>query len=265
MFSRKSYFSLSASKLTDKSSIIDILFPGLCPCCGEKPAGENTLCRGCESSIDYLYEFSVCYQCGAPFGYFAQHSKGEDENRNAQRGNLCSKCLNGRYCFNKARSAALYQGAVRELLHGFKYEGKLKLLSALCEIIIENPPLDLTEFDVLVPVPLFIGKLRQRQYNQSAELAKALGRHFGVRADLLGLVKTRDTAAQIEIKDEAKRRRNVRGAFKVRDGSPFKALNVLLIDDVFTTGSTSDECSKTLLKSGAHSVEVLTLARARSI
>lgn len=252
------------STIIDKSSVIDLLFPSICQSCGKNPAGEKSICGTCESSIDYLSKFSVCSICGGPFGSFAQNPV-NDKSIEGEEGNLCAKCLTGRYSFKRARSSALYQGAVRELLHGFKYEGKLKLLRALSEIIMDNQPLELSGFDVLVPVPLYIGKIRQRQYNQSAELSKVIGRSTGVRVDLLGLEKTRDTKPQIEIKDETQRRRNVRGAFKVRDGRSFKGLNVLLIDDVFTTGSTSDECSKTLLKSGARSVEVLTLARARSI
>lgn len=254
----------SGSTIIDKSSVIDLLFPSICQSCGKNPAVEKSLCGPCESSINYLNKFSGCSICGAPFGSFAKNSD-NDKSRADEEGNLCAKCLSGSYSFKRARSSALYQGAVRELLHGFKYEGKLKLLRALIEIILDNQPLDLSGFDVLVPVPLYIGKIRQRQYNQSAELSKVIGRSFGIRVDLFGLEKTRDTKPQIEIRDERGRRRNVRGAFKVRDGRSFKGLNVLVFDDVFTTGSTSDECSKTLLKSGARSVEVLTLARARSI
>lgn len=264
MISRLSSIISPGSKHSDKSEILDLLFPRSCPGCGENPVQHYRLCSVCESSIEYLDKFSKCSQCGVPFGYFEERSKGVNE-ISTDDGHLCSKCLKGRYSFKKARSVTVYSGVVRELIHAFKYEGKLKLTRTLSNIIIENPPFDLSQFDALVPVPLYIAKLRQRQYNQSAELAKVIGRSSEVKADLFGLIKVRDTLPQIKIKDEAERRRNVRGAFKVRPGRSFKGQSVLLVDDVLTTGSTSDECCKTLLKSGAKSASVLTLSRARSI
>ena len=230
------------------------------------PGAHNPLCTGCEESVDYLDELSVCAVCGAPFGYFEGRTSGTWElPQEAEGAHLCSKCLSGRYSFNRARSVSVYQGPVREMVHSFKYEGKLKIGGALTRIMLDRLPFDLGGYDVMVPVPLYIGKLRQRQYNQSAVLASQIEKRRGLRADLRGLIKIRDTRPQIEIKDEAGRRRNVRGAFKVREGYTFKGLSVLLLDDVFTTGSTSDECSKTLLKSGALKVDVLTLSRARGI
>lgn len=249
-----------------RTDILDVFFPGLCPSCKVNPTENNKLCSACENSIEYLERLSKCTVCGVPLGYFEERSKETEKlQRSTEESHLCAKCLGGRYCFKKARSVALYKGAVRELLHAFKYEGKLKLADTLSDIIIEHNPFDLCVFDVVVPVPLYIAKLRQRQYNQSAVLASFLGKRLGVRADLRGLTKIRDTRPQIEIKDEAQRRKNVRGAFKVRIGRSFNALSVLLLDDVFTTGSTSDECSQTLLKSGAKRVEVLTLSRAGGI
>ena len=225
------------------------------------PPVNISLCKACEDNVDYLEDISSCELCGVPLGYFSGRLSGAGK----EDSHLCSKCLSGRYSFNKARSAALYQGALREMVHAFKYEGKLKTAQALSGIMLEHIPFDLQDFDVLVPVPLYITKLRQRQYNQSAVLASWIEKSSGLRADLRGLVKIRDTRPQIEIKDEAGRRRNVRGAFEIREGCSFKGLSVLLIDDVFTTGSTCDECSKTLLKSGALRVDVFTLSRARGI
>lgn len=249
-----------------KSDILDILYPNLCASCGHMPPVQNALCTACEDNVDYLEDISSCELCGVPFGYFKERTSGTAELPPETEGtHLCSKCLSGRYSFNRARSVTVYQGPVREMVHAFKYEGKLKTASSLTGIMLKHMPFDLGGFDVLVPVPLYITKLRQRQYNQSAVLASQIEKSSGLRKDIAGLVKVRDTRPQIEIKDEAGRRRNVRGAFKVREGCSFKGLSVLLLDDVFTTGSTSDECSKTLLKSGALSVEVLTLSRARGI
>lgn len=85
----------------------------------------------------------------------------------------------------------------------------------------------------------------------------------GVNCDLFGLRRVRETRPQIEISSEGERRSNVKGAFSVTDDHKFKGKSVLLVDDVFTTGSTSDECSKMLLNSGAYKVQVITLTRAK--
>ena len=178
---------------------------------------------------------------------------------------LCGRCIKDYYSFDKARSIAIYEGNIRDLLIGFKYEGKLNRAGSLLDIMINNFPDDLDEFDCVVPVPLHIDKLRKREYNQAVVLADGLANHIGVRCDLFGLKRVRDTRPQIELPNEVERRRNVRGAFSVVKEDNFQGNSVLLVDDVFTTGSTSDECSKMLLKSGAYKVQVLTLTRAKAM
>jgi len=116
-----------------------------------------------------------------------------------------------------------------------------------------------------VPVPLHIDKLRHREYNQSVILATGVAKYKGSKCDLLGLKRIRDTVPQIEIKNENERRSNVKGAFSIAKDKSYKDESVLIVDDVFTSGSTSDECSKMLLKSGAYKVQVLTLTRARAM
>ena len=246
--------------------MLELLFPNLCPSCQSEPSRGSSLCSKCEDDIDLLEELSSCRVCGVPFGYFESRASPEKElSEESGDKHLCAKCIKGRYSFKSARSVAIYGGPVREMVHAFKYEGKLRLARVLADTMMEHFPYDTEGFDVVVPVPLYLGKLRQREYNQSAVLAAYVAGGTGAESDLGGLVKIRDTLPQIEIKDEEARRKNVRGAFKASDKSSFKKRRVLLVDDVFTTGSTSDECTKTLLNSGALSVEVLTLARARGI
>jgi len=117
----------------------------------------------------------------------------------------------------------------------------------------------------VVPVPLHIEKLRAREYNQSAILAVNIAKYLGVGFDLMGLKKLRETKPQFELKNEKERLSNVKGAFFVEDKHRFDKKAVLLVDDVFTTGATSNECSKTILKSGASRVFVLTLCRAKRL
>ena len=120
----------------------------------------------------------------------------------------------------------------------------------------------LPDADMIVPVPLHRRRLIARRYNQSALLAGALGRKSDVTAAPDLLVRTRHTPSQGGLSATA-RRRNVRGAFAVRDGQAagVRDRRVLLIDDVFTTGATVEACATTLIRSGARAVDVLTLAR----
>lgn len=151
------------------------------------------------------------------------------------------------------------------MIHEFKYEARLAHERVLSGFLLEHFPFKPDNFDTVVPVPLHINKLRGREYNQSAVLAQNIARWSGASYDPFGLKKIMDTRPQFELKNEEERRRNVKGAFAVPDSARFRGRALLLIDDVFTTGSTCDECAGVLLKSGASNVRVLTLARAKGV
>jgi len=121
----------------------------------------------------------------------------------------------------------------------------------------------LAETDVILPVPLHPGRLWSRRYNQSAELARALGRLARRPVDLTALIRTRPTPSQGAMPSAQARRRNMRGAFKVskRHKSAMAGRHILLVDDVLTTGATADACARALKRAGAAKVYVLALAR----
>jgi len=242
--------------------MLDILFSRICPSCGKALHNKNKLCETCLQDIRFIDDWSSCAKCGIPFGYFNSSGEYLPEPGHNSPGNLCGKCINDSYTFNKARSVAIYDGSIRELIISFKYQSKLGYADVLTDILRTYFPEDLDDFDSVVLVPLHIDKLRKREYNQSAVLAKGVAKYKGVKCDLFGLKRTRDTVPQIELKNEKERRRNVKGAFSISRSRSYENESVLLIDDVFTTGSTSDECTKMLLKSGAYKVQVLTLTRA---
>lgn len=245
--------------------MLDILFPKVCPTCATTSLQNDKICQSCLREVRFINDWAICAKCGVPYGYFNNHDKSDTNLELENSDHLCGKCIENTYCFEKARSIAVYEGKIRDLIISFKYEGKLAYGNILLEVLKSNFPQDLDDFDYVVPVPLHIDKLRQREYNQSVILAAGIARYKGVRCDRFSLKRTRDTVPQIEIRDEKERRRNVRGAFSVESQKRYKGNSVLLIDDVFTSGSTSDECSKILLKSGAYKVQVLTLTRARAM
>jgi len=117
-----------------------------------------------------------------------------------------------------------------------------------------------TKIDVIVPVPLHPKRLRWRGFNQSLILSNEVGKQWRIPVDPFLLVRTADTNPQTQLPQEA-RRRNVRGVFALGVPRWVKKQNVLVVDDVYTSGATVNECSRTLLRAGAKEVRVLTLAR----
>ena len=210
--------------------ILDLIFPKICLSCNS-PSEENIICDVCLSGVRLLAARDICSVCGVPFGSdnsIEQVTYGE---------HFCARCLAGSYCFTRARSVALYEGLLRDILHRFKYHGRLGLGGVLSRILAENYPSDLDEVDLMVPVPLHINKLRTREFNQSVVIAKDLASRISVPINPFALKRARDTKPQYEMGNETDRRKNVRNAFILADKSQADNKSILLFDDVFTTGS----------------------------
>ena len=174
----------------------------------------------------------------------------------------CSNCEGRNLHFECAVAPYLSTGVVRDLIHSFKYEHALHLrkqLAAWMAEALDDPRLREQPFDAFVPVPLHHIRYREREFNQAAELAILLTTRTGAPT-WHALKRTRYTSTQTKL-DRNERMENLRGAFRVRQTSRVKKSHLVLIDDVFTTGSTVEECSRVLLRAGAASVRVLTVAR----
>jgi ComF family protein len=163
--------------------------------------------------------------------------------------------------FSRARAAAHYGGIMRRLIVRFKFEDRHEPLPLFIKLMREAGRELLAGADLLVPVPLHSLRLLQRRFNQSALLAKGLSRATGVPAALTALQRTRRTAAQVGLSQEA-RQENVARAFGVSRGGArsVKGKNILLIDDVITTGATASACASALIAAGAARVDVLAIA-----
>ncbi len=122
--------------------------------------------------------------------------------------------------------------------------------------------IDMSRFDLFIPVPLHKVKLRERAFNQSRALASHLSKRFNVPSLNSNLIRERAGKPQIEL-PKTERLERIKGSFRIMDPAPIKDKNILLVDDVFTTGATADECSKVLKGAGAGSVEVFALAQCR--
>ena len=125
-----------------------------------------------------------------------------------------------------------------------------------------NYPRDIGEFDIIIPVPLHIKRLREREYNQSAIIASEISKVTKVEYNPFILKKIKDTKPQVEFSNTVDRKKNVKETFAIKESSMIKNKIVLVVDDVFTTGSTTNECSSVLMASGAKEVKVLTVLRA---
>jgi ComF family protein len=247
--------------------MLDLIFPETCSGCDTPVSNKYLVCDSCTSDVKFISDYSLCERCGTPFGFFSgdSHDPADTTVLPAASGHICGRCLKGGFSFDRARSVVIYEGMMRDMIHEFKYRGRLGLEGFLVSLMIERFPYPRDVFDVAVPVPMHITKLREREYNQSAVLAYGLARSLRVECGLRALRKIRDTRPQFELGNEEERRRNVRGAFSVTSPGAFKDRSILLVDDVFTTGSTSDECSREILKSGAAGVSVFTLSRAKGV
>jgi len=179
----------------------------------------------------------------------------------------CTRCLQRARYFARARACALYRSDLRSplvaTLHRFKYGRDVTLAPLLGAYLDEHCPLAI-DHDVVIPVPLDLQRLRWRGFNQAAVLARFVAARRRRPFNAMALRRCRSTPPQVGL-GESERRRNMAGAFALRDRDAVRGRTVLLIDDVMTTGATAEECAKTLRRAGARRVDVLVLARAAEV
>jgi len=178
----------------------------------------------------------------------------------------CGDCIAHPRPFLAARASGQYDGALMTAIHAYKYRGRIQLARPLGALLHLEFVRHFTGsgIDALIPVPLHRAKLRQRGFNQVLLMLdqwRKIDPGFKVPIEPGLLVRTRKTEAQTGL-GKKERRENIRNAFSVRDPSRVKGRSVLLVDDVYTTGATLEECAGTLVRAGAEAVYILTLARA---
>jgi len=214
-------------------------------------AGHQTLCGACWKNIRFISK-PYCACCGAPFDI------------PVDEGALCAACLDRPPDYAKARSAMIYDDASKNLVLGFKHGDRLHAVPALATWMQQAGKDLIDETSVIIPVPLHWWRLFTRRYNQAALLAQALSRGTGKPIAVDALKRIRATAPQGKMKRD-ERRKNVKNAFRLnpRYEQRVENKNILLIDDVLTSGATAGECARILRAAGAAKVSVLTLMRAQ--
>ena len=236
--------------------ILDTVIPSNCRNCGEALWGDSTpfFCDPCWSTLESIKD-PTCQRCGLPF-----QSQSVPFHHPTHR---CANCRLRPPAFTLARTGYRYISPLKEAVCLFKYQGKVSLARPLATLLLRAWPswrMPGGEFDIVLPVPLHPARLQERQYNQSHLLAFPLSRELGLPLSCTSLVRVRQTIPQTSLK-RTDRLKNLRRSFAVTQARALRGKRVLLIDDVFTTGTTVNECAKTLRKAGASHVYVVTLAR----
>lgn len=171
-------------------------------------------------------------------------------------GAVCGACLKHPPAFARTRAALVYAWPLDRLVPRLKYHGQLAAAPVLAECLASR--VSGTAPDRMIPMPLHAARVRERGFNHAAEIAKELARRLQLPVDTTSCRRVRDTAPQMALKVED-RRRNVRGAFACDED--LRGLRIAVVDDVMTTGTSLDELAKTLIAAGAASVENWVVAR----
>jgi competence protein ComFC len=222
----------------------DIVFPPQCAGCGRAGARFCAPCRGSLAGLPA----PVCVGCGYPL-----------PEREAGVCPVCGQAAPG--AIAGIRSAAFFEGPLRQALHSLKYKRDIILADTLAQVLAEAWRTYAVPGDLVLPVPLSGPRLRERGYNQAALLARGFAELAGLAYTLKGAARVRHTLSQVGL-SAARRRENLAGAFM---GKPETVAGraVILIDDVCTTGATLRSCAEALMAAGAAGVWGLTVARAR--
>lgn len=213
--------------------------PSSCLLCGAD-AGTAVICHDCSCDLPSLPP-TLCPQCSEP----------------TTHGERCGACLKAPPAFSRTLALYRYEFPADRLVHALKYGHQLAVAAWLGERLGER--LAGGDYDVIVPLPLHPQRLRERGFNQAAEIARYLQTPFDAPVDRDSLARCRATSPQAELPLKS-RHGNVRGAFECR--ADFSRRRVLLVDDVMTTGATAGECARVLRLHGAADVTLAVVARA---
>ncbi len=225
--------------------IQDLFFPPICVLCGAAATAAG-VCSDCYAELPWLKH--ACRRCARPLPATAGNRA------------VCGSCLSRPPAFNHARSAFRYEYPVDILLHDLKYRDRIFLGRTFGTLMGERLRANSWLLpDILVPVPMHPRREGHRGFNQAREIARGIAGVTGLPVLRGNVIRSRATVEQTGL-GQAARRRNVRGAFVVKDELPFE--HVAIVDDVSTTCSTAGELARTLRRAGVSKIGLWTVARA---
>jgi len=255
--------------------LISYLFPVYCRICGASTSSSTEICEKCWEEIKENPP-SSCSKCGdGPF------TSGDE---NTSEIFICSQCLKYSKSVDRISAYGKYEGTLKEAIHYFKYGRNIHTGKRLSFLILEafKKGFSKEKIDLIIPVPLHYNRLRWREFNQSVILAEQIVQEYDIPIFFDVLVRKRKTISQTNLR-VSERMKNIKGAFKIKQKSKFKGYihkifkinekssepieniienkRILLIDDVLTTGITTNECAKVLKENGAAFAGALTVAK----
>lgn len=235
------------------SGLLDVLYPRHCFAC-DKSLHEEKNTYVCESCLEIIEatEAKRCIKCGLKSGPgITSSSKG------------CPECKNANLGFEKSLFVSDNIEPMRTLIHQFKYKKHMCLAAPLGSLLVNLlHQKTIGKIDAVVPVPLHWKKKQERGFNQSELMAKEISKKLSIPIYTNNLFRDKNTLSQTQL-SRTQRQKNVKGAFKVKNSEIFYQKNILLVDDVLTTGMTASECAKSLENAGTSKVFLIALARSK--
>ena len=235
------------------TTALDVVFPPVCLNCLTPTETTNKICPTCWNNIDFIVS-PYCEIKGTPFPF------------HIEQGTISASALKQTPHFDKARSVALYEGTMRELIHKLKYKDRHELTNLFVNWMQQAGKDILKKTDLIIPIPLYRSRIWHRRFNQSALLAKRLSKQTNIPYDCTLLIRGKKTKSQVGLTAN-ERYQNLKNAFTI-DNTKKEILRnktILLIDDVITTGATINTASKLLKSTDVDKVYVLSLALVSTI
>jgi ComF family protein len=241
---------IAIHKLELVQAAVSLLYPPVCTICGRSIRGGEYLCDRCEANAFRIHA-PFCQKCSEPF------------DGSITSAFTCANCAHREIHFEAAVAAYRGRGVVRQIIHEFKYNRQIHLRHLVARWLgaaLDDERLWGRRFDLIVPVPLHPARQRERGFNQAGLLAESLARQSSIPVKPL-LERIRYTNTQTAL-DRSERMENLHNAFRLRKNADVRGLQMLLVDDVLTTGSTLNECARVLKRAGAFSIHAAAAARA---
>ncbi len=224
--------------------LLGVLFPRTCPMCRRIITGAY-ICENCRTKLPYITGPRCC-KCSKPVL--------------KEEGEYCTDCGKGRHKYKKGLAAFLHTGELKQAVYSMKYDNKLEYGDFFAEETVKRHRREILSWgcDCIIPVPLFKKKKIKRGFNQAEVIAAKLSRRLQIPYNAKILYRVKDTEPMKQL-DHIHRKKNLEKAFKISENI-VKLNKVLLVDDIYTTGSTIDECSTVLLAAGAEEIYFICLS-----